>query len=162
MEFYLSGFLVLLLSPSFNSQRDGILQNTSTYSNASTTVSIPNGMEFYSKETLKSFEPELSFNSQRDGILPARLFSSSLTIEVSIPNGMEFYSSLSSSSFFCARFNSQRDGILPNYTPLSYGARRFQFPTGWNSTYQATASKTITFVSIPNGMEFYAKSTTAA
>ena len=31
----------------------------------------------------------------------------------------------------------------------------FQFPTGWNSTFQAVRKILYGLVSIPNGMEFY-------
>ena len=34
-------------------------------------------------------------------------------------------------------FNSQRDGILPNFAPFNARCRKFQFPTGWNSTVSA-------------------------
>ena len=80
-------------------------------------------------------------------------------------------------------FNSQRDGILLwdkarfrrmkkfqfptgwNSTRLTKAAvkrDRFQFPTGWNSTLVACFSlRPLSVVSIPNGMEFYRKFTYA-
>ena len=142
------------------------------------TVSIPNGMEFYRiLINIKSYARKFQFptgwnstsrvnqkiylkncfNSQRDGILP----------KVSI-----WISSATS-------FNSQRDGILRNNDTDSRVKIRFQFPTGWNSTLwrddrRPTSSNLFQFptgwnstivlargfstlwVSIPNGMEFYA------
>ena len=76
--------------------------------------------------------------------------------KVSIPNGMEFYSSLSSSSFFCARFNSQRDGILHAYGNNANFIIEVSIPNGME--FYATSSCKVLFsfgVSIPNGMEFY-------
>ena len=76
-------------------------------------------------------------------------------------------------------FNSQRDGILPFHPIVLLISLSFQFPTGWNSTLsfqcRATAEtcfnsqrdgilrpalaklERIYIVSIPNGMEFYAR-----
>ena len=103
-------------------------------------VSIPNGMEFYKKA----------------GML-CRMLST-----VSIPNGMEFYRSLSIANIsigYC--FNSQRDGILPQLIHCEYIYRiLFQFPTGWNSTLWCFRRKPQDYVSIPNGMEFYAAKNT--
>ena len=103
----------------------------------------------------------LCFNSQRDGILLYR--GEDLKMKE------------------C--FNSQRDGILLwdkarfrrmkkfqfptgwNSTRLTKAAvkrDRFQFPTGWNSTLVACFSlRPLSVVSIPNGMEFYRKFTYA-
>ena len=54
-------------------------------------------------------------------------------------------------------FNSQRDGILHTQSNQSIEtASGFQFPTGWNSTISHyIASLPLSYVSIPNGMEFY-------
>ena len=53
---------------SFNSQRDGILLRFFLVYDALFGVSIPNGMEFYTKlRRAKRYMP--CFNSQRDGIL---------------------------------------------------------------------------------------------
>ena len=57
----------------FNSQRDGILQNCiAPKIYQAYTVSIPNGMEFYSLLCRGIVRKLNSFNSQRDGILPSR------------------------------------------------------------------------------------------
>ena len=121
------------------------------------------------------------FNSQRDGILPTRgrivdfqrkfqfptgwnsteIFPGTPEQRplVSIPNGMEFYKPV------IARFDWRRE---------------FQFPTGWNSTHRLVFNMFCVggfnsqrdgillcrllcyirniFVSIPNGMEFYYRS----
>ena len=114
-------------------------------------------MEFYVLY-LSQCQSSKSFNSQRDGILPKALrYRSSLSLfqfptgwnstftfgrprylkPVSIPNGMEFYSKV---VVFCKlqkRFNSQRDGILLLRLLLLLFQRKFQFPTGWNSTVSA-------------------------
>ena len=166
-------------SSSFNSQRDGILPMTIFVMSFFTQVSIPNGMEFYSRLSRLTESYLYCFNSQRDGIL-LELFCDSRThrgfqfptgwnstlaalsalvylLRVSIPNGMEFYLfTISCSSL----------------------SQRFQFPTGWNSTAsrQAMSANMQSFnsqrdgilrserligwkkarkVSIPNGMEFY-------
>ena len=59
---------------------------------------------------------------------------------VSIPNGMEFYETWVWSGVKYARFNSQRDGILHTRKDERRSTlRRFQFPTGWNSTGQQRA-----------------------
>ena len=98
-------------------------------------VSIPNGMEFYGKEC-KLGDSKRSFNSQRDGILQRyKLFRYPKAL-VSIPNGMEFYD-----------LRRSWNSLLK---------RKFQFPTGWNSTIDLALSFSPIFsVSIPNGMEFY-------
>ena len=121
-------------------------------------VSIPNGMEFYARLSIRSVP----------------------SLRVSIPNGMEFYSRhllsepgsnaqfqfptgwnsterLRSSPAQIESFNSQRDGILPKLGGIEGGNfHRFQFPTGWNSTsIERTNIHAPAFVSIPNGMEFY-------
>ena len=83
-------------------------------SRSSSIVSIPNGMEFYAMKDIVT-PVEEGFNSQRDGIL----------------RNMRLQT-LNSSSF-----NSQRDGILPNFAPFNARCRKFQFPTGWNSTVSA-------------------------
>ena len=106
-------FAFCFIDSSFNSQRDGILPKM-RYRNARAFIrfQFPTGWNStigLDAQTLK----ENCFNSQRDGILRSEKKSIGCLVAVSIPNGMEFYSSLSSSSFFCARFNSQRDGILP-------------------------------------------------
>ena len=54
-----------------------------------------------------------------------------------------------------SRFNSQRDGILPLLIADLHAIKRFQFPTGWNSTRFFRGLRWNSFVSIPNGMEFY-------
>ena len=60
-------------NPRFNSQRDGILQNCiAPKIYQAYTVSIPNGMEFYSLLCRGIVRKLNSFNSQRDGILPSR------------------------------------------------------------------------------------------
>ena len=99
-------------------------------------------------------------------------------IIVLIPNGMEFYNIITTQKYITANsFNSQRDGILPDGRVISILQKLFQFPTGWNSTtnkyvnaltticfnsqrdgilrYMFLVGWYITFVSIPNGMEFY-------
>ena len=87
----------------------------------------------------KGGEAKRRFNSQRDGIL--------LKVKVS-------------QRFNLKCFNSQRDGILPaNAIDIKPPKAKFQFPTGWNSTQ----SRRVCYyyaapVSIPNGMEFYYRS----
>ena len=77
---------------------------------------------------------------------------------VSIPNGMEFYQALSQKVVPKARVS------IPNgmefyreIAPfLTDGNKKFQFPTGWNSTLTwACRFDCSCPVSIPNGMEFY-------
>ena len=84
---------------------------------------------FSSKQAVKSF------NSQRDEILllfPFILFD---FFNVSIPNGMKFYLS---------------------FLRISTHILKFQFPTGWNSTFRGFyCFFGCCFVSIPNGMKFY-------
>ena len=98
---------------------------------------------------------------------------------VSIPNGMEFYPEQIASPAALLCFNSQRDGILLDISLSRVCLRRFQFPTGWNSTELGSIhihQQPLRFnsqrdgilrippgilllsrvVSIPNGMEFYA------
>ena len=74
------------------------------------------------------------FNSQWDGILP--LLCSAPFVPLSC-------------------FNSQQDGILPSFHRGSFCPRRFQFPTGWNSTLFLGRSRGYIVVSISNGMKFY-------
>ena len=41
------------------------------------------------------------------------------------------------------------------FHPIAPAFRRFQFPTGWNSTHIDDRQIPLVIVSIPNGMEFY-------
>ena len=98
----------------FNSQRDGILRCPKATNRARfASVSIPNGMEFYSS-------------------IFAKFAISSL---VSIPNGMEFYTrsiikETPSKKFqFPTGWNSTVRALASDSELLL-----FQFPTGWNST----------------------------
>ena len=103
---------------------------------ARSSVSIPNGMEFYGEYFDSTPVYVSSFNSQRDGILLSPIFLLIINFVVSIPNGMEFY-----------------DSVLR----LRTTSAAFQFPTGWNSTDWVLICMTLSIVSIPNGMEFYSK-----
>ena len=97
----------------FNSQRDGILQKVFEFFKLRLRVSIPNGMEFYSKLLMK--KPSLT--------------------SVSIPNGMEFYYAI-----FRINVRQRRVSIpngmefYPTTAPNQTKQQPFQFPTGWNST----------------------------
>ena len=84
------------LVKSFNSQRDGILLTADRIRFSKQNVSIPNGMEFYSKNfifilLLSPFQFPTGWNSTFALALRSRPFSF-----VSIPNGMEFYRANSS------------------------------------------------------------------
>ncbi len=116
----------------FNSQRDGILLE---------------GVHFYYKDML--FQFPTGWNSTNPNGIKTYL------IEVSIPNGMEFYDGEPSHQRKNRSFNSQRDGILPVFASYEYSKRKFQFPTGWNSTSDQKHHTPKPEVSIPNGMEFY-------
>ena len=151
-----ASFSCSIVGSGFNSQRDGILpfwrlpfimkftrfQFPTGWNSTKgflllgvlSDVSIPNGMEFYTKWRSVA-PPYRCFNSQRDGILPFwRLpFIMKFTrfqfptgwnstkgflllgvlSDVSIPNGMEFYTKWRSVAPPHRCFNSQRDGILP-------------------------------------------------
>ena len=118
----------------FNSQRDGILLDTSCKSRKAYIVSIPNGMEFYF------------------GGLPIIAIYT-----VSIPNGMEFYSDSLRACVCIAAFQFPTGWNSTEIDPNSfYFYTAFQFPTGWNSTFTRTCFMPRKIVSIPNGMEFYA------
>ena len=142
---------------SFNSQRDGILpaellklpwfqgfqfptgwnSTVTGWGSGSITAGFNSQRDGILRKSTKFYHKIYwgSFNSQRDGIL--HLFQDIWLI-----------------SQDC--FNSQRDGILL-YKILSQNLlRKFQFPTGWNSTdFLAASFIPILSVSIPNGMEFY-------
>ena len=98
----------------FNSQRDGILQlKRQTKATQNQCFNSQRDGILLSSFVLSS-KSFLCFNSQRDGIL---LYQKR---DIVVGGG---------------GFNSQRDGILRNdkkITPLT--RRKFQFPTGWNST----------------------------
>ncbi len=54
------------------------------------------------------------------------------------------------------RFNSQRIELF--HIPTGHYKmqwQKFQFPTGWNSTFSRLIFELAVEVSIPNGMEFY-------
>ena len=121
-------------------------------------VSIPNGMEFYTIGTIYLGGAD-SFNSQRDGILLVSDVVGELVLLLfQFPTGwnstliQKFRFGLKA-SFNSQRdgilrsitraikrkssgFNSQRDGILPKeFQTDSSLSLAFQFPTGWNSTF---------------------------
>ena len=71
-------------------------------------VSIPNGMEFYSISRAIVEQSATGFNSQRDGIL-LEFLSEKLTL---------------------FGFNSQRDGILPDWAGEFYSGAYVSIPNG--------------------------------
>ena len=91
MEFYGVSTNEGIIAQSFNSQRDGILQNRSDIIKWIFIVSIPNGMEFYFSVDELDGAIKKRFNSQRDRILPGDWVAH---------------------RFDRNSFNSQRDGIL--------------------------------------------------
>ena len=142
MEFYAIASASFSPSPSFNSQRDGILlfKNPEQQKHIqfqfptgwnSTLLhrlwakprwkfQFPTGWNSTQDHRLICFIPH-SFNSQRDGILLICHFVLIVAPVVSIPNGMEFYGKILTIREICEySFNSQRDGILPR-------ARSFRF-----------------------------------
>ena len=100
-------------------------------------VSIPNGMKFYHMRRA-SITPIAGFNSQRDEILPKVLTHTRSS---------------------CCGFNSQRDEILlwvgrsTRAARPGFKSQRDEILLKWLSHYII-----IIWVSIPNGMKFYAKS----
>ena len=97
-------------------------------------VSIPNGMEFYTKFQVL-LQKAVRFNSQRDGILHSDIIDFVQRSEFQFPTGWNSTNTNDYKDIGSHCFNSQRDGILP-FNPGSNSERRN--------------------VSIPNGMEFYA------
>ena len=183
MEFYFSTtFCNSAWNFGFNSQRDGILLEGNTSSRSThRTFQFPTGWNSttYAWYSAASWS---RFNSQRDGILLEPILSLLSSLWVSIPNGMEFY--FSSTSFRRLLISVSIPNGMEFYDRgVSYRAtaRRFQFPTGWNSTgalYQkilfyysfnsqrdgilptpVAVSPILPEVSIPNGMEFYFETT---
>ena len=140
---------------------------------------FPTGWNSTTTDLLDDFISE-SFNSQRDGILPVLCDTESkkpVCFNSQRDGILPFLFEL-----FCqdrCGFNSQRDGILRfDYLEHKIAYKRFQFPTGWNSTAIVTSAIALTAlfqfptgwnstksmkpldnlklkVSIPNGMEFY-------
>ena len=116
----------------FNSQRDGILQlKRQTKATQNQCFNSQRDGILLSSFVLSS-KSFLCFNSQRDGIL---LYQKR---DIVVGGG---------------GFNSQRDGILRNdkkITPLT--RRKFQFPTGWNSTkWRAKQGETTRTFQFPTG-----------
>ena len=178
MKFYALRNYSAPVQQRFNSQRDEILPHCLERYERWKTVSIPNGMKFYIFLSPSPWEQRQRFNSQRDEILLylaflwlcCVCFNSQRdeilrvvcgikvpVLTVSIPNGMKFYTlkiyikqlfrrfqfPTGWNSTFCvhisqrspSRFNSQRDEILLFLLGVSLIMLRvFQFPTGWNST----------------------------
>ena len=79
---------------------------------------------------------------------------------VSIPNGMEFYFRSSKNRRLADSFNSQRDGILrttfcdSTWNFVSFNSQRDGILLFWPKVFIQNS-----FVSIPNGMEFYENDT---
>ena len=115
MEFYAStASLFLAFSFCFNSQRDGILRGCGIRRGTRRQFQFPTGWN--STQTPPWIRAGWkSFNSQRDGILPWQCRWKNTRSRVSIPNGMEFY---------------QNERIK------NMEVKKFQFPTGWNSTHR--------------------------
>ena len=121
-------------------------------------VSIPNGMEFYTRP--KKF-PNVTAEFQFPTGWNSTLFGQSLCrwVWVSIPNGMEFYGiDMTKQEFVSKRFNSKRDGILRSRfgesTPKIY---RFNSQRDGILLIADFICTTWAEVSIPNGMEFYVR-----
>ena len=115
-------------------------------------------MKFYSTKKNKNIIlPTFQFPTGWNSTLLVNLIK--ICYIVSSPNGMKFYSI----------YQSQRDRQQRFQFPTGWNSTRcrknppsqssrFQFPTGWNST-QALCRKGFytSYVSIPNGMEFYTR-----
>ena len=120
----------------FNSQRDGILPQSILWERRRFSVSIPNGMEFYSQSLISQWQSD----------------------RFQFPTGWNSTDVPMFASDNPIRFNSQRDGILLSLIPVIAFPRGFQFPTGWNSTKpRRSYGRARQIVSIPNGMEFYTR-----
>ena len=136
MEFYTIGFFEALASTLFqfptgwNSTSIRTFELFQKYA-----VSIPNGMEFYSRWFYEYWFRHFGFQFPTGwNSTPLRSIEH-LFLIVSIPNGMEFYYVKTSSGNGQIGFNSQRDGILQEaMKSRSWAFNAFQFPTGWNST----------------------------
>ena len=76
--------------------------------------------------------------------------------KVSIPNGMEFYLAMRALASSKRRFQFPTgwNSTMSNYFEELI-TNKFQFPTGWNSTMKNLQDRFRRGVSIPNGMEFY-------
>ena len=83
-----------------------------------------------------------SFNSQWDGILRFWRCFRGYARKVSIPNGMEFYDHLYRLYLSHRRFQFPT-GWNSTLCPICQWKRssRFQFPTGWNSTFLGSSYK---------------------
>ena len=91
MEFYTPKQLGKLILGCFNSQRDGILLSKKPLvSLLYSIVSIPNGMEFYSRVSyILPLDTKFQFPTGWNSTHQAKKETSDII--VSIPNGMEFY-----------------------------------------------------------------------
>ena len=158
MEFYPLSSKSKTKKGCFNSQWDGILRRIMTQTELFTIVSIPNGMEFYSGNadelvTLFLFQFPMGWNSTLEIVrnIPKTKFQFPMGWNSTIAPKRT-----AAAAHFC--FNSQWDGILPKYRKLLAGRiPAFQFPMGWNSTRCWWYCGRLAWVSIPNGMEFYAR-----
>ena len=92
MEFYTILVWLIIVSVSFNSQRDGILLKLYSFYKLRSLVSIPNGMEFYIATVLTDRREHVAFQFPTGWNSTPHSF---LQIE------------------YLYRFNSQWDGILP-------------------------------------------------
>ena len=125
-------------------------------------VSIPNGMEFYSKRSDRRPLGTSRFNSQRDGILRGWAISDGTLLKTRFNSQRDgilprWYRNLRR-MWGC--FNSQRDGILPYISSSEvYGIDSFNSQRDGILRFKRRFhSFGYEFVSIPNGMEFYSLS----
>ena len=101
-------------------------------------VSIPNGMEFYHRifwkhRGRKLFQFPTGWNSTDPHRMPLTRQTS-----VSIPNGMEFYSPVWNSPSVSSSVSIPNGMEFYNKRYEIYARlKEFQFPTGWNSTFSS-------------------------
>ena len=117
-------------------------------------------MEFYS--VCGTFLAPFStcFNSQRDGILPTASKSTAALKSFQFPTG---WNSTQKSDYILVNVKFQfPTGWNSTITHIiAVNIFVFQFPTGWNSTSISNYIDSFAYVSIPNGMEFYASQNVA-
>ena len=126
----------------FNSQRDGILHiEIFAISIKFIEFQFPTGWN----STLCNFSissNSSSFNSQRDGILLFYAGALLCYFAVSIPNGMEFYNDRRPCFCHWRKFQFPTGwNSTPSDAYIGRARMKFQFPTGWNSTISASSLK---------------------
>ncbi|WP_295153390.1 hypothetical protein [uncultured Campylobacter sp.] len=122
MEFYTILVWLIIVSVSFNSQRDGILLKLYSFYKLRSLVSIPNGMEFYIAAVLTDSREHVAFQFPTGwNSTGKKLYVIDAQARFQFPTGWNSTIRGARRSRGVRRFNSQQDGIILKQATINAG-----------------------------------------